>query len=115
MKTVKATDLLETYRDVVARLRAGAVPTADTASGDFLDVAQNVEHQELARLAASRLAERARRLHIALTRIEDGEYGVCFECGISIPPERLMAIPDATTCVACQGRLEQARSSSSSA
>lgn len=110
MKTMRATDLLETYRDVVARLQHEAtVPTADTASGDFLDVAQSVEHQELARLTATRLAERAKRLKIALTRMADGEYGVCSECGTSIPPKRLMAIPDATTCVACQERLEQAR------
>ena len=110
MKTVKSTDLLETYRDVVARLHGGAVPTADTTSGDFLDVAQSVEHQELARLTATRLAERAKRLQIALTRIADGEYGACSECGTSIPPKRLMAIPDATTCVACQKRLEHLRS-----
>ena len=42
------THLLATYRDVVARLHNEAtVPTADAAS-DFLDIAQSVEHQELA-------------------------------------------------------------------
>jgi DnaK suppressor protein len=107
---MNAPDLLETYRDVVARLqREAAVPTADAASSDFLDSAQSVEHQELARLTATRLAERATRLRIALTRMADGEYGVCSECGASIPPKRLRAVPDATTCVACQERLEQAR------
>jgi len=111
MKTMEATHLLETYRDVVSRLQnEAAVPTADAASSDFLDLAQSVERQELARLATSRLAERARRLHIALTRVADGEYGVCSECGASIPRKRLLAIPDATTCVACQERLEHARS-----
>jgi len=111
MKTMEATHLLKTYRDVVARLQnEAAVPTADAASSDFLDLAQSVERQELARLTTTRLAERARRLHIALTRVADGEYGVCSECGTSIPPKRLLAIPDATTCVACQERLEHARS-----
>ena len=111
MKTTEATHLLETYRDVVGRLQnEAAVPTADAVSSDFLDLAQSIEHQELARLTATRLAERAKRLHIALTRVADGEYGVCSECGTSISPKRLLAIPDATTCVACQERLEQARS-----
>jgi DnaK suppressor protein len=36
-----------------------------------------------------------------------GEYGVCAECGTAISPTRLRAIPDATTCVACQERLER--------
>jgi len=82
-------------------------PSASLAGGDFLDLAQSLEHQELARLSASRLTERAKRLEIALSRISEGEYGVCSECGTSIPPQRLRAVPDATTCVACQARLER--------
>ena len=106
---MKTTQLLETYREVIARLRSeAAVPTADASSSDFLDIAQSVEHQELARLTATRLAERAARLQIALTRVAEGEYGLCSECGASIPPKRLLAIPDATTCMPCQARLERA-------
>ena len=111
MKTkASAKQLLEAHLDVVlARLQGEAeVPNAETAAGDFLDVAQGVELRELAHLTASRLAERAKRLQIALTRVADGEYGVCSECGAAIPPNRLLAVPDATTCVACQARLERA-------
>src|SRR5437762_192102 len=32
--------------------------------------------------------------------------GVCSECEAAIPPKRLLAVPDATTCVSCQERLE---------
>jgi len=105
----RAKRLLEAEFDVIAeRLhREVAVPKASRAGGDFLDVAQGVEHQELARLSASRLSERAKRLQIALSRVSEGEYGVCSECGTSIPPQRLRAVPDATTCVACQERLER--------
>jgi phage/conjugal plasmid C-4 type zinc finger TraR family protein len=95
---------------VIERLQTEArVPTASVPGGDFLDVAQDVEDQELARLSASRLTERARRLRTALSRVSDGEYGVCSECGRSIPARRLAAVPDATTCVACQERLERRR------
>lgn len=92
--------------DIAVRLH-GEVPPADGVSGDFLDIAQGIEHQELARLTASRLAERARRLRDALTRVSDGEYGTCSECGAAIPAKRLLVVPDATTCVACQARLER--------
>ena len=111
MKTKAAAQrLLEAHLDVVlARLQGEAeVPKAEAAASDFLDVAQVVELRELAHLTASRLAERAKRLQIALTRVADGEYGVCSECGAAIPPNRLLAVPDATTCVACQARLERA-------
>ena len=92
--------------DIAVRLH-DEVPTADGVSGDFLDIAQGIEHQELARLTASRLAERARRLRDALTRVSDGQYGTCSECGAAIPARRLLVVPDATTCVACQARLER--------
>ena len=95
---------------VAARLHAEAeVPKATSPAGDFLDIAQGVQNQELARLNAQRLSERARRLRIALSRVSDGEYGICAECGDSIPPKRLVAVPDATTCLACQERFERTR------
>ena len=38
----------------------------------------------------------------ALTRIEDGTYGTCTNCGKQIPEERLEARPSATLCIDCQ-------------
>jgi DnaK suppressor protein len=100
--------LTEELGGIMTRLRSeAAVPQAGVAGGDFLDVAQDMEHQELARLAASRLVERARGLRLALTRVSDGKYGICSECGAAIPSRRLLAVPDATMCVGCQSRLER--------
>ena len=110
MKTTPPARLLTTYLDVMERLQTEAeVPKADVMSSEFLDIAQSVEHQELARLRAARLAERAKRLRVALTRASAGEYGVCSECGAAIPAKRLRALPDATTCVKCQEQLERLR------
>jgi DnaK suppressor protein len=79
---------------------------ATVTGGDFLDVAQDLEYQELARLSASRLGERARRLRVALGRVDTGEYGACSECGTSISFKRLRALLDVTTCMACPAKLE---------
>ncbi|HEX2442057.1 MAG TPA: TraR/DksA family transcriptional regulator [Methylomirabilota bacterium] len=99
--------LVAELADVASRLHSEAeVPQAGIASGDFLDIAQGMEQQERARLSATRLADRARRLREALARAAEGEYGVCSECGEAIPARRLTAVPDATTCVTCQSRLE---------
>ncbi len=40
----------------------------------------------------------------ALTRIEDGEYGVCVRCGGDIAPKRLEARPEAALCIACASK-----------
>ena len=47
------------------------------------------------------------QIEAALERIEDGEYGLCEECGTRIPKTRLNALPYATMCVKCASRLEE--------
>jgi DnaK suppressor protein len=42
----------------------------------------------------------------ALERIEEGVYGVCVECGRTIPKTRLNAIPFTPYCVKCASNLE---------
>ena len=108
--TDRVRHLLETELAAIAARLPTRSDTSDPqlAGSDFFDVAQSVENQELKSLGLSRLIERARRLHLALERVEVGDYGVCAECGTPIPSRRLFAVPDATTCVACQERLERA-------
>jgi len=38
----------------------------------------------------------------ALHRIENGNYGICSDCGKEIPEERLEAMPTARFCIDCQ-------------
>lgn len=42
----------------------------------------------------------------ALTRLNEGTYGICAECGIEISERRLEAVPFAKLCVECQAREE---------
>jgi len=42
----------------------------------------------------------------AQARLADGTYGACEHCGAAIPPERLVALPTARTCVQCRPTAE---------
>ena len=44
---------------------------------------------------------------MALRKIDEGTYGICEECEEEISIERLMAVPDARYCIACQMSLER--------
>ncbi len=50
------------------------------------------------------LVKRARRICVALERIELGKYGQCIKCGHEINHERLLAYPYAEFCMNCQTR-----------
>lgn len=45
---------------------------------------------------------RQQSLSRAIRKQDDGDFGWCEDCGIAIPEERLMLIPDAPCCVDCQ-------------
>src|SRR5262245_49538417 len=42
----------------------------------------------------------------AVTRLSEGTYGICAECGVEISEKRLEAVPFAKLCVECQSKEE---------
>jgi len=48
------------------------------------------------------------RINLLINRIQnDQDFGLCEECGMRIPEERLLIMPDASLCVPCQKDLEK--------
>jgi DnaK suppressor protein len=102
---------------VMDRLRnlGGAVvieefPGAVGDNSPFADPTEEIQvhgEREVSFATRSLLVERANRLAEALERLRDGEYGFCQECGEGIAPARLKVMPEVTTCVRCQDRLER--------
>jgi DnaK suppressor protein len=75
--------------------------------GDMFADAQIVASRNLDELSYERLSRRAKALANALERVRDGSYGLCEECGRSIPQARRRALPGVTTCLTCQERGER--------
>jgi DnaK suppressor protein len=67
--------------------------TEDATSSEFADVRRDMQE--------------ARDIDAAFQRMQDRQYGICADCGIDIPIERLHAQPTAFRCVTCQTRYEQ--------
>lgn len=74
--------------------------------GDDADLAESDYEQEMSFYFKTRAQDEVRHIDEALTRIEQGEYGICAECGEDIPKKRLDAQPYSIYCVECQERLE---------
>ena len=81
----------------------------NTPLEDEGDVISPNEDREMSFAIRSMVVERANKLAEALDRLRDGEYGLCVECREPIAPARLRAIPEVTTCLPCQDRLERTR------
>ena len=53
--------------------------------------------------------DRLREVRAALRRIEEGAFGLCADCGETINPKRLAAIPWASHCIVCQKATDRER------
>jgi DnaK suppressor protein len=53
-------------------------------------------------------AEMLNRVAAALSRLDEGKYGCCAECGGEIPEPRLKAMPFAIRCRNCESAREEA-------
>ena len=65
--------------------------------------ASEVDIQEDIELALIQMkAETLNKINEALARLEEGRYGMCFECGDEIAEARLRALPFAVRCKDCE-------------
>jgi len=77
---------------------------------DLLD-SGDVASQEVTQSFKIRLREREEKLlkkiDLALSRVDEGTFGICEDCGESIEIKRLVARPVTTLCIDCKSRQEE--------
>ena len=95
------TELEKRLAAMLARLSSIKKDVTQSHSGDSAEQAQERENDEVVDAIGNETAQSIRVIQAALTRIEDGTYGVCDNCGKDIGDARLAAVPEATRCVEC--------------
>ena len=77
---------------------AGVLDAAETSEADIQD---DIEFALI-----QMKSETLHKIEEALTRLEEGTYGNCFECGDEISERRLRALPFAVRCKDCEEQRE---------
>jgi len=78
---------------------------SDNAATDS-DAAEQVGH-ERAEALKKEVERKLIQTKKALTRIKIGKYGICEKCGRMIDTDRLVVMPEATVCIACEKKKEK--------
>jgi len=86
----------------VLELRAKQEEEALPPPADDLDSARSLAEIETHANLIERAEERLKAIDFAFSRLEQGLYGICAECGERIGIERLKAVPFAAYCIDCQ-------------
>jgi RNA polymerase-binding transcription factor DksA len=85
-------------REHIARLEKALQEKPDYGLGEG-DPA--IVNWELNQALLQQNRERAANLEQAISRLKEGTYGVCRECGSPIHPDRVAILPDARLCIRC--------------
>ncbi len=85
------------YKQIVDGMRAQ----------DVIDIASDVVDSRMLETMSTKDSNRLTAINNALTRIEQGKYGLCLKCGKKIPKERLAALPYAALCINCKASDEK--------
>lgn len=96
-ETVLRQNLDETTKQI-RRLENGLSekPKHGMGRGDAL-----IARWEFNQALLTRLKRSAARMRVALSRIEQGTYGVCERCGGTIHPDRVAVLPGTRLCIQC--------------
>jgi RNA polymerase-binding protein DksA len=73
----------------------------DELPQDWSDRATATENDEVLEALDDRTRSRIAALRVALSRMDDPDWGICVRCGATIPEKRLEAVPTTTLCVNC--------------
>lgn len=93
---------LETERDQLAEQVATIDPLSkkgDAFDENFADSGQVAAEQGENRVLYDQLKKELDDVEAALSRLDDGSYGTCQECGNAIGEARLEAMPAARYCI----------------
>lgn len=100
----------EIRRRLLARREALQGRVRDIAAGagrgrpldpDFEEQAIERQNEEVVEALDAAARHELTQIAAALSRLDQGEYGICAHCGEDIPVERLRAVPYADRCVNC--------------
>lgn len=100
-QTLLETRLLElqTQEDTNADSRDTVV--LDQTSVGRLSRMDAMQQQAMANATRQNRSTEVQAIKNALSRLEEGEYGYCEDCGEDIPAKRLELTPTAIRCVGC--------------
>jgi len=87
--------------------RAKGDITNEEEAADEGDSIQASGSREIGFATRELLLTRVNHLSAALAQLNAREYGTSGECGETISPARLLAMPEVQYCVQCQDRLER--------
>lgn len=93
-------NLVEQKNNLLNKTLEGQNVDIDTDGDEFDEIQGNILI-EMHNQMLNRNNDKLEKIEVALSQIDSETYGICEDCGESIPEKRLMINPYTCTCVCC--------------
>jgi RNA polymerase-binding protein DksA len=103
------TELLAKQTELVRRLERLKENLTSGRSADSQEQAQELENAEVVDALGNEARAEISKIARALDQIKNNTYGICVDCGETIPMARLQASPFADRCIRCATAAESRR------
>jgi RNA polymerase-binding transcription factor DksA len=94
-------DMLEELENRLERITLDVGHTEKPLAPDFAEQAVETENDPVLEALGQSTVLEIDQIRQALSRIEEGGYGLCQQCGQPIEKERLQALPYTSVCIRC--------------
>lgn len=105
---------MDEMRDSLIKLKEEIIEKLMAESRDFKEIIEDMDPKDLVDIAADDIDRKTlealsagdlKKLNLidsAISRMQNGKYGLCMSCNKKIPKERLEAMPYALMCIDCK-------------
>lgn len=76
-------------------------------NADFEEQAVELENDQVLDALDEQIRAELKQIEKTLTRLDEGLYGKCEDCGEKIAPKRLEALPHSTRCIDCEEKFQR--------
>lgn len=94
-------EMLAELDERLAKIAEDVKHTNEPPERDFSEQATQNENNEVQDYLGNSARTEIAKIKSALSRIDNGEYGICQVCGEPISMERLKVIPHSNMCIKC--------------
>lgn len=99
-------DMLEELNGRLSKITAEVKHADEPLSADFAEQVVEMENNEVLDALGNATRIEIEKIKQAITKMDQGEYGICQVCGEQISTGRLAAIPFSSMCIKCANQAE---------
>lgn len=94
-------DEIETTQQMVEKYRDLTKPIAPENAIGRVSRMDAINNKSVNEAALKKAELKLKNLQVALTKLDDADFGICVRCKNPIPLGRILLMPQAITCVNC--------------